>query len=84
MSTTATAPSKSRTTRPGRTTCKTRVKAPASWFTLGDTVWWQGSMVMWTPYDKSVVDHQLERGGYSYSDPYPGDGTLVLGTPEAV
>jgi hypothetical protein len=34
---------------------------------LGDTVWWQGKIVYWTPADCRFVDRPLQKLGYSSS-----------------
>jgi len=33
----------------------------------GDSVWWQGDVVLWTPIDKSRQDIQIPRIGYSFT-----------------
>lgn len=36
---------------------------------VGDSVWWQGRKVLWTPRDKHAQGVQLPRAGHSY-DPF--------------
>lgn len=36
----------------------------------GDSVWWQGGKVFWTPKDRSVIDVPLEKVAFSF-DPQP-------------
>lgn len=33
---------------------------------VGDKLWWQGQLAMWTPADKHVIDFKLKRIGFSH------------------
>lgn len=35
---------------------------------VGDTVWWQGASVLWTPKDRRFIDKKLVKIGYSTSE----------------
>ena len=34
---------------------------------IGDTIWWQGDIALWTPHDRSREDVHIKRIGYAYS-----------------
>jgi hypothetical protein len=57
--------------------CHVRVDVGPARFRVGDSVWWQGAQVMWSPADGSAVDVVLPKAGYSYSGPYSGNGRPV-------
>jgi hypothetical protein len=41
----------------------------------GDTVWWQGDFVYWTPKGGRLQDHKIKRLSYSHEqDPGPAGG----------
>jgi hypothetical protein len=41
--------------------------APTHEIAIGDSIWWQGRTVFWTPKDRSQTDIKVERVGYSFS-----------------
>jgi hypothetical protein len=34
---------------------------------VGDDIWWQGRVALWTPADRSRIDVHLPRIGYSFT-----------------